>query len=179
MDRSPAANRWIYGLSYFGLSMGLVLLHILPTDIGPDGYPGPDLLLCITFAWVLRRPQYLPVGLVAGVFLLTDILYMRPPGLWSALVVLAVEYLRGQEPRLRELPLPVELVTVSVALAVLHLADYLILLLLGVPQAHFGPVLLQMISTIFAYPMVVVLALLGLKVQKRDPATFDAVRRAR
>ncbi|MDF0601788.1 rod shape-determining protein MreD [Psychromarinibacter sp. C21-152] len=177
MDRSPAANRALYGSAYLGLSLGLILLHIMPTDIGPDGYPGPDLMLCVTFAWVLRRPQYVPTLLIAAVFLLTDILFMRPPGLWTALVVVAVEALRARESVLREQPVAVELGTVAAVLILLHLADWLLLLLFGVPQAQFGPVFLQAISTAVAYPMVVVLSRLVFKVQKMSPVEYDATRR--
>lgn len=177
MARGPVTNRALFGLSYAGVSLGLILMHIVPTDIGPDGYPGPDLLVCITFAWVLRRPQYVPTLLIAGVFLLSDVLYMRPPGLWTALVVVAVETLRSREAVLREQPVAVEFGTVAAVIAVLHLADWLLLMLFGVPQARFGPMLLQLISTVVAYPMVVVLSRLVFKVQKMTPVEYDATRR--
>lgn len=179
MDRSPAANRWIFGAAYFGTASLIILFHILPTDVGPDGYPGPDLMLCLTFAWVLRRPHYVPTLLIAAIFLLSDILFMRPPGLWTALVVLAVEYLRSREPTLRELPLAAELGTVGAALILLHLANYLILMIVAVPQAQFGLVLLQAVATVFAYPMIVVLARLVFKVDKMSPAEVEAARRLR
>ena len=177
MDRSPAANRWIYGSAYFGTAAVILLVQILPTDLGPNGYPGPDLMLCITFAWVLRRPHYVPTLLIASVFLLGDILFLRPPGLWTALVVLAVEYLRGREPTLRELPLAAELGTVSAVLILLLLTNYLVLLIFAVPQAQFGLVLLQIVASLIAYPMIVILARLVFKVDKMSPAEVAAARR--
>ena len=135
--------------------------------------------MCVTFAWVLRRPHYLPTALIAAVFLLTDFLYMRPPGLWTALVVLAVERLRMREAALREQPLLVELGTVAAVMVVLHLAAFVLLLVFGVPQAAFGLMLLQLIATLVAYPMVVILAQMVFKVHKLSPVDFDAGRRMR
>lgn len=179
MVRRPTAERWIWGSAYFGLAAVLILLHILPMDIGPKGYPGPDILLCITFVWVLRRPHYVPPLLIAAVFLLTDILYMRPPGLWTALVVIATEMLRNREAALREQQIPVEMGTVAVVLIALHLIYWLVLLIFAVPQAWFGMLLLQLIATLLAYPMIAAMARLVFKVQRLDPAEFEATRRAR
>ncbi len=179
MARSPAANRWIYGAAYVGAASVIILLRILPTDLGPNGYPGPDLLLCLTFAWVLRRPHFVPVFLIAPVFLMTDILYLRPPGLWTALVILAAEYLRSRESALRELPLAAELGLVSVVLILVHLANYLVLLIFAVPHGPLGLVVLQTIASLIAYPMIVILARLVFKVDKMSPADVEAARRVR
>lgn len=179
MIRQRAAERWIWGGAYFGLAAVLIGLHILPVDIGPNGYPGPDILLCITFVWVLRRPQYLPPLLIAAVFLLTDILYMRPPGLWTALVVVATEMLRSREASLREQQIAAEMGTVAVVIVALHLVYWLVLLVFAVPQARIGMLLLQLIATLVAYPMIAAVARLVFKVQRLDPAEFRATRRAR
>ncbi|WP_172292316.1 rod shape-determining protein MreD [Pseudoruegeria sp. HB172150] len=179
MDRGRlTANQWLYGIAYLSLSLAIILMHILPTDLGPRGYPGPDLLLCITCAWVLRRPHYVPTLLIAAVFLLTDILYMRPPGLWTGLVVLSVEYLRAREGALREQPLMVEIGVVAAVMAFINLSNFLVLLILGVPQAQFGLMLLQLIATVITYPIIVIVARVLFRVQKMSSAEFDAVRRA-
>jgi len=164
---------------YFALCSVIILFYVLPINLGPGGYPGPDLLLCVTFAWVLRRPHFLPATLVAAVFLLTDILFMRPPGLWAALVILAVEYLRSRERSLRELPLAVELGTVSAVLILIHLANYLVLLIFAVPPGQFGLVILQIIASLIAYPMIVILSRVVLKIDKMSPADINAARRLR
>ncbi len=179
MVRGGTAERWVWGAAYFGLSAVLLLLHILPMDIGPKGYPGPDLLLCITFVWVLRRPHYLPPLLIAAAFLLTDILYMRPPGLWTALVVIATEMLRSREATLRELPIGAEMGTVAAILVAMQAVEWLVLLIFGVPQARFGMMLLQLIATLLAYPVVAAVARVVFRVHRLNPAEFGATRRAR
>jgi rod shape-determining protein MreD len=40
--------------------------------------------------------------------LLADLLFLRPPGLWAAIVVLGHEFLRNREQGLRDMPFFVE-----------------------------------------------------------------------
>jgi rod shape-determining protein MreD len=178
-DRDLTANRWVYGLAYFGVMSVIILFHILPIEIGPNGYPGPDLLLCITFAWVLRRPQYVPTPLIALVFLAADMLFLRPPGLWTALVVLGVEFLRAREATSRELPFLVEWGVVSVVLIAITVANRLVLSVFMVAQAGFGLTLLQLVATILAYPLIVLASRMVFNVRKMTPGEIDAAGRPR
>ena len=76
---------------------------------------GPDLMLAFTFAWVLRRPDYVPVLLIAAIFLLEDMLLMRPPGLWTAdRADRDRDPARSREPRPREMPFMAEWAMVAV-----------------------------------------------------------------
>jgi len=179
MAEGLTASRWIYGLAYLALTSVLILWSILPIQIGPRGYPGPDLLLAITFAWVLRRPQYVPTPLIALVFLITDMLFMRPPGLWSALVVLGVEFLRAREASSRELPFPVEWAMVSGVMIAMLIADRLIQTVLMISQAGFGLAILQLIATILAYPLIVLLSRLVFGIEKMTPGETDIMGRPR
>ncbi|MCX8955699.1 rod shape-determining protein MreD, partial [Ruegeria sp. NA] len=54
-----------------------------------------DVLIALTFAWVLRRPDYVPTVLVALVMLMADFLLQRPPGLLAAPTVVGSAYLRS------------------------------------------------------------------------------------
>jgi rod shape-determining protein MreD len=179
MADKVTSNRWVYGMAYFGVMMVIILWQILPIQVGPRGYPGPDLLICITFAWVLRRPQYMPILLIAAVFLLMDMLFMRPPGLWAALVVVGVEFLRSRISTSRELPFPVEWAMVSVVLAVMTVANRLILSALMVQQAGFGLAVLQLIATCLAYPLIVLLSRLLFDIRRMTPAEIEKMARPR
>lgn len=178
-DNNLTANRWVYGAAYFGVMSVLALLGILPTSIGPDGFPGPDLLICVTFAWVLRRPQYVPTILVAFVFLLTDVLFMRPLGLWAALVVLAVEFLRAREAGSRERLFLVEWALVAGVLLAITLTNRLVLAVFLVNQAGLGLTLLQFFVTVFTYPVIVLLSRLLFGVVRMTPGETDARGRPR
>jgi len=177
--KSLTANRWIYGLAYFGVMSLIILWHLLPIQVGPRGYPRPDLMICITIVWVLRRPQYLPTPLIAAVFLVTDMLFMRPPGLWTALVVIGVEFLRAREATSRESPFLVELGMVALVLAAMTVANRLILAALVVQQAGFGLAILQLIATVLIYPLIVLLSRLIFDIHKMTPGEIDTMGRPR
>lgn len=173
------ANRWLFGAAYFGLMCVIILWHILPIELGPTGYPGPDIPICITMVWVLRRPQYLPAPLIALVFLITDLLFLRPPGLWTAIVVLGVEFLRARAATSRDLPFPVEWAMVSAVLVAMHVANRVVLSALLVPQTGFGLVVLQVLATILAYPLIVLLSRLVFGIEAMSPAEVDEMERRR
>lgn len=168
-------------LGYWSLFVALAALwlfvRILPLSTLPASLPGPDLLLCLTFAWVLRRPAYMPALLVAAVFLIEDLVLMRPPGLWALLVVLGTEFLRQRQALLREVTFPTEWALVAgVALSMLVI-ERVVLFMLMVPQPGLGPALLQMIFTLLAYPLVVGISHVILKVRKPATGEVDALGR--
>ncbi len=179
MAESVTANRWVYGTAYFGLCAVIMLAQLLPIDLVPGRFPGPDLLLCITFAWVLRRPHYVPTPLIALVFIIADMLFLRPPGLWAGIVVLAVEFLRSREFTLRERSLMTEILTVAVVYAAMTLGYRLVLVIFVVPQPGVGLTALQVLATMIAYPVVVALSRLAFGVRPMSLVEADTLRRRR
>jgi rod shape-determining protein MreD len=167
-DRA-ALHPWAMRLVYLAIAAGLIFANLLPLETVPHGWAGPDILVAVTFAWVLRRPDYVPPALVAGVFLLTDLLFQRPPGLWAALVLLGAEALRSRAPALRDLTFPVEWLNVATTLVAMTLAYRIVLAVLMVDQAPLGLSLMQMVATLVAYPVVVLLSRWLLGVRKRAP----------
>ena len=174
-EKSRAASYCINCGAYFGLMLLLMLLCVLPFEITPGGIstPRPDLLVAITLAWVMLRPQFLPTPLVAAVFLLSDILFIRPLGLWTALMVLTVEFLRARERASRELPFATEWAMVSLALLAATCANWLILFAFLVENTGPGPVLLRFMATMLAYPLVVLLAQWVFGVRKMAQGAMD------
>lgn len=178
-DRPLSGNKYVYTAAYFGVMAVLLLLHVVPLSVGPGRLPGPDLLLIITIAWVLRRPHYVPMLLVAAVFLLADMVLMRPPGLWAALVVTGVEFLRVREPTVREASFPAEWAMVAAVLLAMTLAYVAILTVLLVDYAGLGLILLQYLGNVAAYPLVVALSRNIFGVTKMTPTQTDARGRPR
>ncbi|MEM8959416.1 MAG: rod shape-determining protein MreD [Pseudomonadota bacterium] len=140
---------------YLALAGALVLARLVPLSPGSGGWPGPDLLLCLTLAWVLRRPDLLPIGLVAAVALLSDLLLGRPPGLWAALLVLATEYMRGRSQPGQEPSLTGEVALFAVICTLLVCANWLLMAIFMVPQPPLPALLAQVPVTVLAYPLVV------------------------
>ena len=100
---------WWYRSLFVGFAICLVFLQLLPLNPGPGQLPGPDILLLLVLSWTILRPDIVPVFLVAVVFLISDLLLMRPPGLWTALVLLACEFLRTRRVVLRNVEAPFDI----------------------------------------------------------------------
>ncbi len=166
-------RRFRYWSAFLALSFLVIFARLLPLDAGPGRLPGPDLIVCLAFAWVLRRPSYVPVLLIAFVMLLMDIFFMKPLGLWTAFVVIGSEFLRHREPLWRDLPFLLEWLVVGVVIVVMTLGHALTLALFVVDQPSIGLTLIQMIATILAYPFVVIFSAVFLGLNKAAPGAVD------
>lgn len=170
----PITSRlWLYRLLYLAIAILVIFFRILPLDLSAGRWPGPDLMAAVTFAWVLRRPEYVPVPLVFAVFFLTDMLFLRPPGLWTALVIMGLEFLRSREHLSRDLPFPLEWIMVSGILIAMTLANRLILLIFVVDQPNFGLTTIQWLATILFYPLVVLASRVIFGIRKKAPGEVD------
>lgn len=165
---------WLFRAAFVGLALGLFFLRLLPLGSEAGRWPGPDLLLCITLAWVTRRPDYLPAVLIALVMLAEDLLLMRPPGLWAALVLMATEFLRGRATLTRELGFGVEWLLISGLMIGLLLGYRLIFAIAFLPQPGFGFAAVQTVASILCYPFVVGLSWLALNLRKPATGEVDA-----
>lgn len=170
-------SAWVYRALFVALFTALTFLKLLPLGGLAGDWPGPDLLLCLIFAWAMRRPDYLPVALIAGIVLIEDLLLMRPPGLWTALVVLATEFLRSRAELTRELNFAVEWLLVAGLMVGLLLAYRLSLAVVLVPQAAFGFSMVQTLWSILCYPVVVMLSRLAFDLRKPATGEVDAMGR--
>ncbi|MEX0277666.1 MAG: rod shape-determining protein MreD [Ruegeria sp.] len=157
MDRSPS-NLWIKRGLYVFLAVFVLFLHLLPLDTQPDRFPFPDLLVALTFAWVLRRPEYVPILSIAAVMLMADLLLQRPPGLLAALVVLGAAYLRSAAPGMRDAGFVAEWTSVAAVITAIFVLNGLILGILSVQQAVMSRTAIQVVVTIAIYPAIVLLS---------------------
>ncbi len=154
---------------YLGLCLFLIFLNLLPLNMVPQGWAGPDLMLALSYAWVLRRPDYVPALLVVGVFLLTDFLFHRPPGLWSAAVLIGLTVLRSRAAGLRDLTFAVEWLSVTIVILAIMSGYRIILAILLLEQPALGLSLVQATMTILAYPLVAGISQVLFGVRKPTP----------
>lgn len=174
-EHSALTQSWIGRGCYVLVVLGLIFLQLLPLDTRPPGWAPPDMMLAITFAWAARRPDYVPVLLVTAAFLLTDLLYHRPPGLWTALVVLAVEALRGRAQDLRNVPYTLEWATVAAAVIAVTLAYRFVLALTMSAQVPLTLTMMQMVLTVLVYPVVTLVSYLVFGVRRPALGEVDAL----
>ncbi|MBN9889197.1 rod shape-determining protein MreD [Salipiger abyssi] len=173
MAEARPARIWIMRGTFVGLSLLVMFYHLLPLDMMPPRYAGPDLLVALCFAWALRRPDYVPALSVAGVMLLADILFQRPPGLWAALVLLATEFLKSRDRRDRESTFAMEWIAVATVLLAITIAYRLVLGLLIVPSGTSFLALMRYAVTVLCYPLVVIVSQYLLGVRRMAPGDFD------
>lgn len=165
---------WAYRLAFVGLAMVVLFIRILPLGDTAGSFPGPDLMLCLTLAWVSRRPDYVPAGLIAVVVLVEDLVLMRPPGLWAALVVLASEFLRGRAAVTRQLGFLAEWFLVAIVIFLMLIAYRLASALAFLDQPGFAYAFAQMVMSALCYPLVAGLLHVALGLRKPLTGEVDA-----
>ncbi|ETX30487.1 hypothetical protein [Roseivivax isoporae] len=152
-EAGPVRLWWMRGV-YLALCLAVMFFHLLPLDFTPRALAGPDVILAFTFAWAVRRPDYVPALSVALAMLLADLVFQRPPGLWAALALVVVERFKTRERRSRDTAFAVEWASVAAALIVMALIYQIVLLVLIVPTANGTLLLSQTAATILVYPVV-------------------------
>lgn len=171
-------RRWLYWLLLAILVFTVVFVQILPLSHGTSRLPGPDLILCTIMAWTLRRPDYVPVLLVAALVFMTDMLFQRPPGLRAALVVLGLEFLRNRSSLSGERSFAMEWGLVAAAMAMIMLGERVVLGLFMVDQVSFASAVLRLFMSALFYPVVVVVSVHVLGVRRTLPGDADALRQS-
>ncbi len=165
---------WMRGL-YLLLALLILFWSLLPLSTLPPTWTGPDLLVALTFAWALRRPEFVPVALIAAVMFLADLLLQRPPGLMAFLVVLGAEQLKNRAVGLRDASFAGEWMAAGLVVIAVFILNRVILTVVMVDQAPLGLTLIQMVATVAIYPVVVLISHLIFGVRRLAPGDDDAV----
>jgi len=158
MADAPTTRIWFGRLVYVLVMLVLVFAQLLPLNTTPTVWAAPNWALAVTFAWVARRPEYAPLIVIAALFLLSDLLFQRPPGLWAALVVIMSEMIRTRAQGIRNMPFALEWGTVAAGIVGITLMYRAALTVVMTAQAPLGLTLIQMVMTIIFYPLVVAVA---------------------
>ncbi len=165
---------WFYRLVFAGLAALILFFALLPFGAGEGGVPGPELTFCLLAAWVLRRPDYVPVWLLVIVLIIDDALLMRPLGLWALIVLLVSEYLRRRVDHTEALPFWSEVGLVSGCIVVAFIANHaVLLLLLAEPPPITGQALHALATIVFYPPTAIFSQLIG--VRRLAPGELDTL----
>lgn len=175
MSDGAAHRRWMLQIAYLALGLLVIFVQLLPLTSMPSRWAGPDMFTVLTMVWMLRRPDAVPLVLVAMLGLIADLLFQRPPGLWAAILVGLSDFLRRREEGLRDAPFPVEWGVVALAYVVGNILFRLIQTLFLLPNAPLGLTVTQMIMTIAAYPPSVLALNYLLGLRRAAPGEVDAL----
>ncbi len=161
---------------FLAIAALVIFVRLMPVDIGGSHIPAPDIVLLLIFAWVVRRPDYVPLPIVAGVALFADVIFVRPLGLWALLTVLGSEILRrrSHSPALHSFP--AEWLLVSATLLAMTLAQLVVLGIALVPQPPIGAQILHVVVSVLAYPLVAAATIYGSGVRRPSRSEREAAR---
>ncbi|WP_299966638.1 rod shape-determining protein MreD [uncultured Roseobacter sp.] len=173
MSELPLARLWSMRLAFALLVCAILFFHLLPLETTPQRWVGPDLLLGFACAWSLRRPEYVPILALAGLFLLADLLLQRPPGLWAALALLGCESLKARARGLRDTGFTGEWLSVCIVLAAVTIGYRAGLMVTLVDLPSFGLTAIELVMTILFYPLVVAVTHGLMRVRKPVPGDLD------
>jgi rod shape-determining protein MreD len=173
-DQRPA-RIWVMRSLYLAVSFLIIFLYLLPLATTPTRWAAPDLIIALTFAWAMRRPEYVPALCVGGIVLLADLLFQRPPGLLAVLVLIASETLRSRAVANRDMPYFLEWATVAGAMISVVILERLLLAVFFIPAPALGLALIQLAMTIALYPLVVLISYVVFNVRRAAPGEVDAL----
>lgn len=146
----------IRALEPLGLMLaGIVAIWtaLIPFDAADDGWPGPDLVLALTLAWVVRRPAGAPFWAVAALGMAADLALARPVGLGALALLLAAEVLRPRAALLRAGWFVAEWAAVAALGAATLVAMNLALAAAFLDPLPLGLLARQAATTALAYPV--------------------------
>ncbi|MDO5643114.1 MAG: rod shape-determining protein MreD [Paracoccus sp. (in: a-proteobacteria)] len=165
-------TRLIAIAAYTGIGLATLFFRLMPLSPGAPGLPGPDVMLALTFAWVLRRPDQLPVAIIVAMALVGDFMLSRPLGLWSFFILAATELLRPRAQRWADQAFVFEWLRVALLIGLMLIGYRLMMMLFLLPVPAFGPVILQWLATVAAYPLMV-LVLHWTGIRRLTPAELE------
>jgi rod shape-determining protein MreD len=164
---------WRYRALFLVLCAAIISIKLMPLSLDNTGVPGPDLLLALTLAWLLRQPAVVPLGAILAVFLLADFLFQRPPGLWTLLVILTCEILRRRRLTMTEFPFLLEWSAFAGAVLAMIVAERMLLSMLFIDAPPLGLSLAHAIVTAAIYPVVVGISKFLFGLRKIGPAEAE------
>jgi rod shape-determining protein MreD len=170
-DLTPS-RLWMMRAAFALLILVILFFHLLPLQTATGGLIWPDLILTFALAWSVRRPEYVPAVLLAALFLLSDLLLQRPPGLWAMLALIACERIKLQSRSLRDASLATEIVSVTAWIIGIGLIYRIILAITMVDMPSIIPWLIQIGATVLAYPLVLGITHVLMGVRKAAPNDF-------
>lgn len=166
-------RRFLFRLQFAGICMALIFYKMLPLSTEPGRIPGPDLLFIVTAAVIMRRPSFAPALVIVAVHLVSDLLFMRPPGLWTAISLLGFEFLRSHRLKSSEVTLPAELGLVAGTFVAIVVSYALVLIILAVPRPDLLTLAIHIVTTVIAYPVAILAVHYILRVRRARPGDLD------
>jgi rod shape-determining protein MreD len=136
------------------LALGLIAIFIeaAPLGLSADAYPSPDILFCVVAYWSTRRPGATSLLAVFAIGLARDLLTDAPVGAGVLTLVIASEFLKTLGPGLSRRNIVTEWLLLATVLALVLLAQWLVVLILLAHPPYLIDLAHQWLATMALYP---------------------------
>ena len=131
----------------------MVMLQTLPIQTGFNHIFIPDILLVMTFSWVMQRPDIIGPILLTIAFLFADFMLQRPPGLWTLIVLFGGMFLRMRSFRFKEEFFIYEWATVSVVIVFCYILQNVSMRFAFLAPYDFKLISIQASTSVLFYPI--------------------------
>ncbi len=147
---------WIDTTKYMILSFLIISIQILPLPIIQQEILWPDLLFLATSSWLIRRPNDLPMFIIFLIHILSDVILLRPIGLWSGLSLVVFVFINWRISRTKAIfKFGQELVFVMSLSTLLIITNMLFHYIFRIINPPLTMILLQLTFTLIIYPLVI------------------------
>ena len=140
---------------FFALGLFFV---ISPTAITSTGLSNtnsfyPDLFLCLIFATVLNRPKIMNLYAILTLLLFSDVLHMKPIGLFTILMFTSVLIIGRYKLQIERSPYYIHYLIFFILLSCVQTLNLFLHHLLFLPKLSLLTIINQTIFTLICYPL--------------------------
>ena len=146
---------WMYRIAFLVFIFFICMFRLRTNNLEPDTIYGPDLIYCLMAAWIIRRPDFIPVYIIIITFGFYELIFGLPPGLWITMMLIVSEFLRTLSVWALRNSLLLEWLLVSCCFACALLLYQLILFLTFLTTASLIAIVSTLLLTIICYPFAV------------------------
>ena len=138
-------------------ALGLFFI-ISPTALTSTGLSNtnsfyPDLFLCLIFATVLNKPKIMNLYAILTLLLFSDVLHMKPIGLFTILMFTSVIVIRRYKLQIEQSPYYIHYLIFFILLSCVQTLNLFLHHLLFLPKLSLLTIVNQTIFTLICYPL--------------------------
>ena len=138
-------------------ALGLLFI-IFPTALTSTGLNNtnsfyPDLFLCLIFASALNRTKIINLYAILTLLLFSDVLHMKPIGLFTILMFTSVVIIRRYKLQIEQSPFYIHYLIFLILLSCVQTLNLFLHHLLFLPKLNLLTIVNQTIFTLICYPL--------------------------
>ena len=139
----------------FALGLFFIISPTALTSTGMNSKASfyPDFFLCLIFATVLNRPKKTNLYVILILLLFSDVLHMKPIGLFTTLMFTSVIIIRRYKLQIEQSPFYIHYLIFLILFSCVQILNLFLHHLLFLPKLSFLTIVNQTIFTLICYPL--------------------------